>query len=103
MVKTSSPEKKRKKSEMTDDERVRDFQRKLYRKAKQEPDFKFYVLYDKIGHPHFWEACRRLRLTGSTGIDGVTFEQVEREGLEAFLHGLQKELQERPINLNREG
>jgi retron-type reverse transcriptase len=97
LVKTSSPEKKRKKSEMTDDERVRDFQRKLYRKAKQEPDFKFYVLYDKIGHPHFLrEAYRRVKANrGAPGIDGVTFEQVEREGLEAFLHGLQKELQEK--------
>lgn len=93
----SSPEKKRKKSEMTDDERVRDFQRKLYRKAKQEPEFKFYVLYDKIGHIHVLrEAYRRVKANrGAPGIDGVTFEQVEREGLNEFLLSLQKELQEK--------
>lgn len=97
MANESSPEKKRKKSEMTDDERVRDFQRKLYRKAKQEPDYKFYVLYDKIGHIHFLrEAYRRVRVSrGAPGIDGIDFHQIEMDGLEEFLHDLQKELQEK--------
>ena len=97
MVKESSPEKKRKKSEMTDDERVRDFQRKLYRKAKQELDFKFYVLYDKICYPHFLrEAYRRVKANkGAPGVDGVTFEQIEKDGLNVFLLELQRELQKK--------
>lgn len=94
MANKSSPEVKRKKSDMTDDERVRDFQRKLYRKAKQEPDFRFYVLYDKIGHLHFLrEAYRRVKANrGVPGMDGVTFEQIEKDGVEEFLLELQKEL-----------
>jgi RNA-directed DNA polymerase len=91
----SSQEKKRKRSEMTDDERVRDFQRKLYRKAKQEPEFRFYVLYDKIGHLHFLrEAYRRVRARrGAPGIDGMTFEAIEEGGLREFLLQLREELE----------
>lgn len=97
LVNTSSPEGKRRKSEMTDDERVRDFQRKLYRKAKQEPDFRFYVLYDKIRHDHFLrEAYRRVKAShGAPGIDGVTFKAIEKNGLAGFLDEIQKSLDDK--------
>ncbi len=93
----SNQEKKRKRSEMTDDERVRDFQRKLYLKAKQEPDFRFYVLYDKVKLIHFLrEAYRRVKANkGAPGVDGVTFAQIEKEGLNEFLTALQKELEDK--------
>jgi RNA-directed DNA polymerase len=78
----------------SDDERVREFQRKLYRKAKQERGFRFYVLYDKICLPHFLrEAYRRVRSNhGSPGIDGETFETIEARGLEVFLAEIAGEL-----------
>jgi len=53
MKRQSNLQKKKKRSEMSDAERVRDFQVKIYRKAKQEPKFRFYVLYDKIRSMHF--------------------------------------------------
>ena len=77
--------------------KVRQLQRKLYLKAKQEREFRFYILYDKI---YRWDilvlAWHRVKQNaGSAGIDGQTFEQIERQGVGAFLEQLQKELKER--------
>ncbi len=94
------------KRNFSDDERVRIFQRKLYRKAKQEKEFKFYILYDKISLPYFLrESYRRLRANkGSAGIDGQSFSQIEKDGLEIFLLNIQEELQTetyKPIAVKR--
>ena len=80
---------------MTDGERVQDFQRKLYRKAKQEPEFRFYVLYDKVRLPHFLrEAYKRCKANGGcAGVDGVTFADVEAYGLEKFISEIIDELE----------
>ena len=66
-------------SQMTDKERVQDFQRKLYRKAKQDKSFRFYVLYDKVRLAHFLrEAYRRCKANdGCAGVDGVTFADIK--------------------------
>ena len=90
-LKTMSADTKR---NFSDDERVLILQRKLYRKAKQEPEFKFYILYDKISLPYFLrESYRRLKTNqGSAGIDGRSFSQIEQAGLDAFLIDIQEEL-----------
>jgi len=79
---------------MRDREKIRDFQRKLYRKAKQEPEFRFYVLYDKVRSMRFLrEAYRRVKAKGGApGVDGVTFEGIEERGSAGFLEGIQAEL-----------
>ncbi len=85
------------KSLKSDEERIRDFQRKLYLKAKQEKEFRFYVLYDKIREPRFLkEAYKRVKANaGSPGVDGVTFETIEKCGIEAFLANIREELEQR--------
>jgi RNA-directed DNA polymerase len=77
-------------------ERIRTLQRRLYAKAKKEPQYRFYTLYDKIYRWDILEyAYRRVRANaGAPGVDGVTFEQIEAAGVEAFLREVQRELQE---------
>jgi RNA-directed DNA polymerase len=74
--------------------KIRSLQRKLYCKAKAEPGFRFYVLYDKICRGDILRHAYALARAnaGAPGTDGVTFEQVEATGLEAWLAGLRDEL-----------
>jgi RNA-directed DNA polymerase len=69
---------------------------KLSQKAKQEPKFRFYALYDRIYRwdtlTAAWEqVCANQ---GAPGIDGVTFEQIVNsdEGVVGFLKALQEDL-----------
>ncbi len=82
---------------MTDAERVQDFQRKLYRKAKQDKKFRFYVLYDKVRLSHFLrEAYSRCKANGgSAGVDGIKFSDVEVYGVDKFISEIIKELEDR--------
>ena len=88
---------KRPKSQMSDRERIRDFQRKIYLKAKQEQDFRFYILYDKVRMLRFLrEAYKRVKANkGIPGVDKVTFEMIEEQGIENYLQEIQTELKER--------
>src|SRR5215475_11686607 len=78
-------------------DKIRNLQRKLYLKAKAEPDFRFYLLYDKIYREdilrHAYDLMRANN--GAPGVDGMTFEMVEAAGLEGWLAGIRKELQEK--------
>lgn len=78
-------------------ERVRMLQEKLYCKAKQERDYKFYILYDKMFIPFMLqEGYRKVKANGGTpGIDGQNFSDIEKNGLENFLNSLGEELRKR--------
>ena len=75
-------------------EKIRSLQRKLYVKAKAEPAFRFYVLYDKICRADILEHAYKLARAnaGAPGVDGVTFKQIEEAGVEAWLARLREDL-----------
>ena len=75
-------------------EKIRSLQRKLYRKAKAEPAFRFYVLYDKICREDILRHAYGLARAnaGAPGVDGVSFAEIEAQGLETWLAGLREDL-----------
>jgi RNA-directed DNA polymerase len=77
--------------------KIRTLQRKLYCKSKAEPDYRFYLLYDKICREdilcHAYELARAN--AGAAGVDGLTFAKIEAAGLKEWLSGLGKELAEK--------
>jgi retron-type reverse transcriptase len=77
-------------------EEVRELQRKLYRKAKQEKEYRFYLLYDKIYRLDILNHAYRLVKAnkGAPGIDGETFDSIEKKegGAEKYLEEIAGEL-----------
>src|SRR5258707_8016351 len=73
---------------------IRTLQRKLYRKAKAEPAFRFYLLYDKIYREDVLQHAYALARAnaGAPGVDGMAFAAIEASGLERWLAGLREEL-----------
>jgi len=75
-------------------ESVQRLQAALHAKAKGEPNYRFYMLYDKVYRPdvlaHAYDCCRANR--GAAGVDGQTFEDIEAYGGERWLGELAEEL-----------
>ncbi len=71
-------------------DKTRELRRKLYLAAKRSRNRRFHALYDRIYRPDVlrraWEEVRQKG--GSAGVDGVTIEDIEQQGVEEFLQGL---------------
>jgi len=79
-------------------EKIRELQRKLYQKAKQEKGFRFYLLYDKVYRTDILDHAYRLVRAnkGACGVDGVTFEGIEKMGgVQGYLDSIANELRDK--------
>jgi RNA-directed DNA polymerase len=77
-------------------DQVERLRKKLYEKAKREPDFRFYTLYDKVCWAETLQrAYRQAKANaGTAGVDGVRFEDIEAYGVDRWLAELRQELLE---------
>ena len=69
-------------------------QRELYRAAKRSRNRRFHALYDRIFRPDvLWRAWEEVRKNGgSAGVDGVTIQDIEQEGVKEFLERITDDL-----------
>ena len=76
---------------------VQKLQMALHAKAKAEPSFRFYALYDKISREdvlaHAYAQCRSNK--GAAGVDGQDFADIEAYGVERWLGELALALREK--------
>jgi len=74
--------------------KIRELQIKLYRKAKNEPGFRFYQLYDKLYREDILKHAYQLARAndGAPGVDEESFQDIESSGLAEWMNGLREEL-----------
>uniref|UniRef100_E6QUZ0 Reverse transcriptase domain-containing protein n=1 Tax=mine drainage metagenome TaxID=410659 RepID=E6QUZ0_9ZZZZ len=76
---------------------IQKLQAALHAKAKEEPDFRFYLLYDKVYRKdvleHAYARCKANK--GAAGVDGERFEDVEAYGVERWIGELAETLRKK--------
>ena len=84
---------------------IRTLQRKLYCKAKAEPAFRFYLLYDKIYREDILRHAYALTRgnAGAPGVDEMTFATIEASGLDGGWRACTRTLSRRPTGRRRCG
>lgn len=86
-------------------EKLFQLRQKLYEKAKREPGFRFYALYDRTYRFDVLETAWRIARSrnGAAGIDGVEFEAIEQsaEGVQGYLRQIQESLKAKTYRATR--
>jgi RNA-directed DNA polymerase len=88
--------------------RLQDLRRRIYVKAKAEPSWRFWGLYVHVVKKETLRQAYKLakKNHGAPGIDGVTFEAIEAQGVESFIDQLHEELVQRtyrPLRVRKVG
>src|SRR5271167_818016 len=75
---------------------LQDLRRRIYVKAKAEPSWRFWGLYVHVCKMETLRAAYEMaqQNDGAPGVDGVTFEAIEAQGVETLLEQLRDELTE---------
>jgi len=73
---------------------LQDLRKRIYTKAKSEPDWRFWGLYVHVCKMEtLEEAYRQAKINnGAPGIDGMSFKHIEEQGREAFLKSIREDL-----------
>src|SRR5260370_3097313 len=83
---------------LTTPSKIRELQIKLYRKAKNEPGFRFYQLYDKVYREDILYHAYKLAKAhyGGARVDGGALADLEDHGVEPWLNVVQQEGRTQP-------
>ena len=94
---TQQVEKERRLGNLQTPESIQRLRTALHTKAKAEPKYRFYLLYDKIYRQdilfHAYRSCKANN--GASGVDGVDFETIEKYGVGQWLGELAERLREK--------
>ena len=86
-------------------ESIQKLQTALHVKAKEAPEYRFYLLYDKVHREdvlkHAYVCCKANK--GAAGVDEERFEDIEAYGVERWLGELAETSERRRIDPRRSG